>query len=727
MRGLYLTTALACALLALAPVTNAQTYPFQNPDLPAAQRIQNLLSLMTIDEKIDALSTNTAVPRLGVPSFGSSEGIHGVVQRGNEQRKMPPIHTTQFPQPPGMGETWDTALVQKAAAVQGYEARYITQTLADYHHPILMQWGPQSDLMRDPRWGRSEEVYGEDPFLNGSMATAYTRGLQGGNPNYWQAAALLKHFLANSNENGRGSSSSNFDEREFYEYYSVPFRMAFQDGGARALMASYNAWNGTPMSVNPVLQNLVIDQWGADVISSDGGAVTNLVKLYKRYPTQEGAVAATLKAGINQYLDVYKDEMHAALKDGLVTEADIDAALARKFRVTLKLGLLDPPEHNPYAKIGTGPEPWTTNADKAVAKQIALESITLLKNANQALPLDRTKLRTVAVVGPLADSVHWDWYGGLPPYAVTPLSGIKAALGPDVKVVYAEDGEAAVAAAKMADVVIAVVGNDPTCGPNMAHDWIADGTKPCADPGDGREGRDRETLSLAQEGLVKQVLAVNPRTVMVLVSSFPYTIDWSQAHVPAILHMTHSSQEEGSAIAAVLFGNYNPGGHLTETWPASMAQLPPMMDYDIRHGRTYMYFDRGHWGKPLYPFGYGLSYTSFRYDHIRLSAPAVAKDGAVTVRLDVTNTGQMVGDAVPQLYVQHLKSAVARPDLELEGFQRVHLKPGETKTVDIPLKAAQLAYWNVKSQTFEVEREPVRVLIGDASDHILLSAQLNVQ
>jgi beta-glucosidase len=261
----------------------------------------------------------------------------------------------------------------------------------------------------------------------------------------------------------------------------------------------------------------------------------------------------------------------------------------------------------------------------------------------------------------------------------------------------------------------------------MAHDWIADGTKPCADPGDGREGRDRETLSLAQEGLVKQVLAVNPRTVMVLVSSFPYTIDWSQAHVPAILHMTHSSQEEGSAIAAVLFGNYNPGGHLTETWPASMAQLPPMMDYDIRHGRTYMYFDRGHWGKPLYPFGYGLSYTSFRYDHIRLSAPAVAKDGAVTVRLDVTNTGQMVGDAVPQLYVQQLKSAVARPDLELEGFQRVHLKPGETKTVDIPLKAAQLAYWNVKSQTFEVEREPVRVLVGDASDHILLGAQLNVQ
>ena len=727
MRGLYLTTALACALFALAPGARAETYPFQNPDLPAGQRIQNLLSLMTIDEKIDALSTDTAAPRLGVPSFGSSEGIHGVVQRGAEQRKLPPIHTTQFPQPPGMGETWDPALVQKAAAVQGYEARYITQTAAAYHHPVLMQWGPQSDLMRDPRWGRSEEVYGEDPFLNGTMATAYVKGLQGDDPKYWQAGALLKHFLANSNENGRGSSSSDFDEREFYEYYSVPFRMAFQDGGARALMASYNAWNGVPMAVNPVLQSLVIDQWGADVISSDGGAVTNLVKLYKRYPTQEAAVAATLKAGINQYLDTYKDEMRAALKDGLVAESDLDAALARKFRVTLKLGLLDPPARNPYAKIGTGPEPWTTDADKAVAKQIALESITLLKNADNALPLDRTKLRTVAVVGPLADSVHWDWYGGLPPYAVTPLDGIRAALGPGVKVVYAEGGDAAVAAAKGADVVIAVVGNDPTCGPNMAHDWTDAGTKPCADPGDGREGRDRETLSLAQEGLVQQVMAVNPRTVMVLVSSFPYTIDWSQAHVPAILHTVHASQEEGTAVAAVLFGDYNPGGHLTETWPASMDQLPPMMDYDIRHGRTYMYFDRGHWGKPLYPFGYGLSYAAFRFDRLRLSAPVMAKDGAITVSLDVTNTGKVAGDAVPQLYVRHLKSAVPRPELELEGFRRVHLEPGETKTVEIPLKAAQLAYWSAPAHGFVVESEPVQVMIGASSADIALDTTVTVK
>ncbi len=715
----------AVALLLAAPAW-AQTYPFQDMNQPDDVRIASLLKTMTIDEKIDALSTNTAVPRLGIPNIGSSEGIHGLVQRGNEKRGFAAIATTQFPQPPGMGETWDPALVRKAGGVEGYEARYITQTDKPYHHAVLMDWGPQSDLARDPRWGRSEEVYGEDPFFNGTMAVAFSKGLIGDDPKYWQAAPLLKHFLANTNENGRGSSSSDFDDRLFWEYYSVPFRMGFQQGGARGLMASYNAWNSTPMGVNPVLQGVVNGQWDADVISSDGGAVTNLVKLYHRYPTQEAAVAATLKAGINQYLDVYKDEMHAALKDGLVTEADIDNALGRKFRTAMRLGLLDDPAKVPYASIGSGPEPWTTDADQAVSKQMALESVVLLKNSG-LLPLDKTKMKTVAVVGPLADSVHWDWYGGHPPHAVTPLDGIKAELGPDVTVNYATDGDDAVAAAKNADAVIVVVGNDPTCGPNMATDWTADGTKPCADPGDGREGRDRETLSLAQEDLVKQVMAVNPKTVMILVSSFPFTINWSQDNVPAILHMTHASQDEGTALAQVVFGDYNPGGHLVETWPASMDQLPPMLDYNIRDGRTYMYFNRGNWGAPLYPFGYGLSYTTFRYSNLRTDATTVARDGTVTISVDVTNTGSRAGDAVPQLYVRHLGSKVDRPDEELEGFQRVSVAPGETKTVSIPLNASQLAYWNADTKGFAVESEPVSLMIGDSSADILLKTTVTVQ
>ena len=245
-----------------------QDHPFDNPRLSADERINNLLSLMTVEEKIHCLGTQTGVPRLGVPNIGSSEGIHGVVQRelrfGRE-----PITTTQFPQPPGMGATWDPELVREAAGVEGYEARFISQT-PRYNRQILMLWGPQADLDRDPRWGRSEEVYGEDPFLNGTMATAFVRGLHGDNPKYWQSAALLKHFLANENEDNRNNSSSNFDERLFWEYYSVPFRMAFLDGHANAVMASYNAWNGTTMAINPVLRSTVMDKWGVDVISSDG-------------------------------------------------------------------------------------------------------------------------------------------------------------------------------------------------------------------------------------------------------------------------------------------------------------------------------------------------------------------------------------------------------------------------------------------------------------------------
>ena len=708
-----------------------QHHPFDDPNLATEQRIDNLLSLMTTDEKIDCLGTQTGVPRLGVPNIGSSEGIHGVVQREARFGRQP-ITTTQFPQPPGMGESWDPSLVQAAADVEGYEARFITQT-PKYDRQILMLWGPQSDLDRDPRWGRSEEVYGEDPFFNGTMATAFVHGLQGDNPKYWQAAALLKHFLANENENLRNSSSSNFDERLFWEYYSVPFRMAFLDGGAKAVMASYNAWNGTTMAVNPILRSIVIDKWGVDVVSSDGGAVKLLVSPRHLFPNQEAAVVACLKAGINQYLDVYKDELHAALKDGSITMPDIDNALRRKFRITIKLGLLDPPNMVPYTSIKDSPEPWNTDKDRDVSRKIALESVVLLKNEKNFLPLDKKTIQSIAVIGPLANVVHWDWYGGTPPYAVTPLKGIQDAVGPNVKVNYAAydtpDGETdAMKAASESDVAVVVVGNNPTCG-DQAHDWYNSPTEgggitlPCTVPSDGREGRDRETIHLYQEQIIKQVFIKNPKTVVMLISSFPYDINWTEAHVPAILHMAHASQDEGTALATVLFGDYNPGGHLVETWPKSIDQLPPSMDYNIRDGYTYMYFK----GEPLYPFGFGLSYTTFQFSNIRTSSPRFARDGTVTVSVDVTNTGSRRGDEVVQLYVKHLHSAVERPREELEGFQRVTVDAGQRKTVEIALPASRLAYWDVKTQAFRVEAEPVSLLVGDSSANLPMSTTIRVK
>lgn len=727
----WLICALLIAVGSTAPVLAQQTYkyPFQNPYLPAEKRIDNILSLMTIDEKIDALGVQTGVPRLGIPSYGGSEGIHGVVQRGSARRHLSRITTTQFPQPPGMAATWNPQLVQQAAEVEGYEARYISQT-KKYHRHILMLWGPQLNLARDPRWGRLEEVYGEDPFLTGTMGVAFIHGLQGNNPKYWLAASLMKHFMGYSREEHRNRSYANFDERLFWEYYSVAFRMGFLQGGSRGVMASYNAWQGKPMDINPVLRSLVIDKWGADVVSTDGGAVTNMVKHFRIFPTQEQAVVACLRAGINQFLDTYKDQVKAALKNGEITEAQIDALLRPKYRVTLKLGLLDPPGMNPYAKIGDADRnrsaPWNSARDRDVSREMALESVVLLKNKRHFLPLDKAKVKSIAVIGPLANSVHWDWYGGIPPYAVTPLDGIKAEVGPGVTVNYAKDNtdDAAVKAARASEVAVVLVGNDPTCGPDMAHEWNPDGsTKPCPYPSEGREGRDRTSITLEQEALVKQVYGANSKTVLILVSSFPYAINWSEEHLPAILQMAHSSQDEGTALAKVLFGDYDPGGHLVETWPRSLNHVPPMKDYDIRDGRTYMYFK----GKPLYPFGYGLTYTKFNYNHMKVSAKHLANDGKITVSVEVTNTGKRVGDAVVQLYVAYPKSRVPRPREELEGFQRVTVAPDESATVHIPLKASQLAYWDVKRNRLVVEATRVKLMLGESSADIRKSKTISVE
>ena len=668
----------ALLLAGTAPLGAQNRYPFQNPDLSLEQRVDNILSLMTLDEKLACLATSTAVARLHIPDAGGSEGLHGLVRKGDFGQKA--VTTTQFPEVIGMASTWDPAIIRRAGAVQGYEARYIYQS-EKYKSNVLVVWGPNADLARDPRWGRNNESYGEDAFFTGTMAVAFIKGMQGDDPKYWQAASLMKHFLANSNETTRGTSSSDFDEQLLRDYYSAPFRMGFVEGGAKSFMASYNAWNHVPMTVNPILQSLAVKQWGADgIVSSDALAVELMVNPRHYYKNQEQALAEAIKAGIGQVLAFFFNIPKVAkqgLTDHLLSEADIDAVLRGKFRTVIRLGLLDPPAMVPYSSIGGAgePEPWTSEKHKRVALDVARESVVLLKNANGFLPLDKNAIKSIAVVGPRAGEVLIDLYGGRPPYAITPLQGIRGKVAPATTVNYAagnEDG-AAVKAAHSSDVAVVVVGNHPTCNAtNLAAIFNMDvSSKPCADPGEGREGRDRESIGLSQEELIKQVYAANPKTVVVLVSSFPYAIDWTEQNVPAILHIAHAAQEQGTAIADVLFGDYNPAGRLNQTWPKSLDQLPPMMDYDIRHGRTYTYFK----GEPLYPFGYGLSYTSFQYSHL--------KSHSGTVSVDVTNTGKRRGDEVVQLYVQ--RAGVK----QLRGFQRVSLKPGETRTVEMPFNAEQ--------------------------------------
>jgi beta-glucosidase len=692
-------------------------HPFQNPDLPAEERITNLLSLMTPDEKVECLGTNPSVPRLGVRSAGHMEGIHGLAAGGPAKwGGEVTVPTTTFPQGYGLGETWDAELIRRAAAVEGYEARYIFQTdKYSKSRSGLVIRSPNADLGRDPRWGRTEECYGEDPYLDGTLAAAFARGLQGDDPKYWQVASLLKHFLANSNENGRGSSSSDFDERLFREYYSVPFRMGIVEGGARAFMASYNAVNGTPMHVNPVLKDVAVGEWGEDgIICTDGGGMKLLVTGHKRFPDFAHASAAVIKAGIGQFLDDYRAPVREALKNKLLAESDVDKVLRNTFRVMLRLGLLDPPARVPYANIKDTGDPWLTEKHKSLARLVTQKSIVLLKNEKNRLPLDRGKLKSIAVVGPRADEVLLDWYSGTPPYTVTPLEGIRNKVGPGVEVRYAADntnGEA-VKAARASDVAVIVVGNHPTC---------AAGWEQCPVASDGKEAVDRRSITLEQEELIKQVFGANPNTVVVLRASFPYAVNWTQANVPAVVHLTNNSQEEGSALADVLFGDYNPAGRLVQTWPRSIEQLPPMSDYDIRHGRTYMYFK----GEPLYPFGHGLSYTTFAYASLR--APDVLADGgSINISVEVKNTGTRAGEEVVQMYVRHLDSKVERPDRELKGFARVPLRPGEVKTVTLPLESAALAYWDAARHKFVVERDRIEVLFGSSSVDIKLRKTVRV-
>ncbi len=725
MKSLFTVSCLAMACLSAGA---QETYEFQNTKLSDEKRIDALMEELTLDEKITLLGSDLAVPRLGILPCRHHEGLHGLALGGpsgwgghkmvDGKRVATDLPTTIFPQSYGLGATWDTDLLRKVGEQASIEARYYMQRPDDKRTALVMR-APNADLARDPRWGRTEESFGEDAFLTARLTVANIEGLQGDDPRYWRTAALMKHFLANSNEDRRDSTSSNFDMRLFYEYYAYPFYKGITEGGSRAFMAAYNGWNGPAMCVHPCLKEITRDKWGNNgIICTDGGALRLLVSAHQAYPTMAEGAAAVVKATTGQFLDEYLPHIKEALEKGYLTEADIDEAIRGNLFVALKLGLLDGKDSaDPYRHIGTDPNevpPYEREEAKNLAREVTAKSVVLLKNSKNLLPLDASKLKKIAVIGPYADKIVQDWYSGTPAYEVTILDGVRNAVkGGQTEVLYAANNaiDEAVNAAREADVALVCVGNHPY---GTRPDWFF-----CPVPSDGREAVDRKSLMLPDEDLLKQVYKANPNTILVLVSSFPYTINWSQENLPAILHITHCSQEQGNGLADVLFGKVNPSGHTTQTWVKDITDLPDMMDYDIRHGRTYMYYK----GDVLYPFGYGLSYTTFDYRQIKSVKQSKDK---VTVTVLVKNSGSRDGEEVVQLYASYPESKVERPMKQLRAFSKVPIAAGETKEVVLDIPKEDFAYWDEAQDKFVVEPGKVKLLIGASSADIRLEGEVNL-
>lgn len=685
---------------------------FNDPAINEEQRLDDLIARMTLDEKVDALGNNTQVPRLGIQASGSVEGLHGVVLGGPTYGDRANTPTTGFPQAYGLGETWDTDLLHRVATYISTENRYLFQN-AKYRKSGLIMWTPNVDLGRDPRWGRTEECYGEDAFLTSRLAVAFIKGIQGDHPKYWRNASLMKHFLSNSNEYGRTFSSSNYSDKLFREYYAYPFYKGVTEGGSQALMTAYNAYNGTPCIMHPVLRNIVMKEWGLNgTLLTDGGAFRLLLSDHKRFDNDRAAAAAAcIKAGITKFLDEYKDAVYEALHRKLISVEDIEKAIRGNLRISLKLGLLDHAEDNPYAAIGVTDTvaPWSKPETKALVREATLKSVVLLKNKDHLLPLDRHKIKKIAVIGQRATEVLQDWYAGKPFYTVNVLDAIREEAGSDIEVRYVKTNrmDSARTVAAWADVAIVCVGNHPTCDAGWEQAPVIS---------EGKEAVDRQSLQLDQEDLLLQVAQTNPNTIGVLISSFPYAINRANQTVPALLHLTQCSQELGHAVSDVIFGHYNPAGRLTQTWVKNITDLPHMMDYDITHGRTYMYFKE----KPLYPFGYGLSYTRFNYSGTTLNDRVIEHGDTLRVCFNLKNSGDMDGDEVVQLYVSARKHADKDPIKQLKAFQRISLRKGETKKVELTVPFTELQVWDEKQNRFILPDKEMTLEIGASSSDIRL-------
>lgn len=680
-------------------------YPFRNPDLPLEERVNDLISRLTLEEKVQLMKhTSPAIPSLGIPAYNWwNEALHGVAR--TEEK------VTVFPQAIGMAATFDTEALQRMGDITATEGRALFnedlkagKTGTQYRG--LTYWTPNINIFRDPRWGRGQETYGEDPYLSAQMGSAIVRGLEGNDPFYLKSVACAKHYAVHSGpEYNRHSYDARPSTFDLWDTYLPAFRTLVTQAKVHGVMCAYNRLDNIPCCGNDeLLANILRNHWNfTGYVTSDCWAVSDFAQYHKTHANNIDAASDAMLAGTDLECGNLYQLLEQGVKSGLHSERDINVSLTRLYTILFKIGMFDPPSRDPYASIGREMLEHETHQKHAYA--MAQKSMVLLKNSKNRLPLNKNAIKRIAIIGPNANNEHTQLanYFGVPSQNITPYQSLVNRFGDRIRIDYYEgtgivdylkEGPsfASIAKeAKKADVILFVGG--------INADYEGEAGDAGAGGYAGFASGDRTTIALppVQTELMQALKKTGKPLILINMSGSVMSFEWESQHADAILQAWYGGQATGDAIVDVLFGDYNPAGRMPLTSYLSDDDLPHFEDYSMAN-RTYRYFK----GEVRYPFGYGLSYTTFAYAPLRCDSKEVKTGTPIEIKTTVTNTGKRDGDEVVQLYIVHpQRDAHPVPLCSLKGFKRIPLKAGESKEVSFRLTPEELALTNWEGNTVQ--------------------------